>query len=65
MFKRRPIHHHCILVGVIRLITVCAETRVGAQCVCRDIDVVNKPILTIESRHLFTDIDRLDNLQRL
>ena len=36
-------HTMCVLVGVI---TVCADTRVGAQCMCRDGDVVNKPILT-------------------
>ena len=41
----------CVLVVVI---TVCADVRAGAQCMCRDVDVVNKPILTIELSHLFT-----------
>ena len=41
----------CVLVVVI---TVYEDVRAGAQCMCRDVDVVNKPILTKELSRLFT-----------
>ena len=34
-------HAMYVLVGVI---TVCSDVRAGAQCMCRDVDVVNKLI---------------------
>ena len=34
-------HTLYVLVGVI---TVCSDVRAGAQCMCRDVDVVNKLI---------------------
>ena len=36
--------------------TVCADARAGAHCMCLYVDVINKPILTKDLRHLFTKV---------
>ena len=54
-------HTLYVLVGVI---TVCADARAGAQCMCRDVNVVNKVTLTKELRHLFCVISKSDTQPR-